>query len=242
MVPGGFEALSEARAARARLLAERYPASRDVLSFVAEIAALQGAVATRAASFEALVGLREPLLAVVRMSGPEALRTAADGLDDSALRAALIAYRDRSDTSSLRSFFARVLLQTFAAASPSGAAAGERSCPRCGHRPQVGVLRAQGHGNALSLVCSLCLHEWPFGRGQCAACGAESTSLAYYTADELPHLRVHACDSCKRYLHAVDLAAEPDAIADVDELVALPLDVWARERDYAKLQPNLAGI
>jgi len=29
---------------------------------------------------------------------------------------------------------------------------------------------------------------------------------------------------------------------EVDELTALPLDVWARERGYEKLQPNLAGI
>ena len=43
-------------------------------------------------------------------------------------------------------------------------------------------------------------------------------------------------------MHHVDLGKEIQAVADVDEVAALPLDVWALERGYQKLQPNLVGI
>ena len=34
----------------------------------------------------------------------------------------------------------------------------------------------------------------------------------------------------------------PEAIADVDEIAALPLDVWAAQNGYQKLVRNLVGI
>ncbi len=116
-------------------------------------------------------------------------------------------------------------------------------CPRCGHLPQSGALRPQGEGSAMTLVCSLCLHEWPFRRGRCVACGEESEkNMSYYTAPGFDHLHIQACDTCRTYHHAIDLSKDPAAIPEVDELTALPLDIWAREQGYQKLHPNLAGI
>jgi FdhE protein len=57
-----------------------------------------------------------------------------------------------------------------------------------------------------------------------------------------PHVRVDACDSCHRYLLSIDLAADPAAVPIVDELAALPLDLYARERGYSKIIPNLMGF
>lgn len=57
-----------------------------------------------------------------------------------------------------------------------------------------------------------------------------------------PHLRVEACDSCRHYIKAVDLTLSGLAIPEVDELAAIPLDLWARENDYIKLQPNILGF
>jgi FdhE protein len=53
---------------------------------------------------------------------------------------------------------------------------------------------------------------------------------------------VRTCESCRRYLHLVRLDVEPEAIPEVDEMAALSLDVWARERGYEKIFPNLVGI
>jgi formate dehydrogenase maturation protein FdhE len=43
-------------------------------------------------------------------------------------------------------------------------------------------------------------------------------------------------------LQLVDLSRDPAAIPDVDELAGLPLDLWAQERGYRKIHPNLAGL
>jgi FdhE protein len=88
-------------------------------------------------------------------------------------------------------------------------------------------------------VCSLCFHEWPASRDRCSGCGGE---VAFHEASELPQLRVRTCESCRRYLHLVRLDVEPEAIPEVDEIEGLSLDVWARERGYEKIFPNLVGI
>jgi len=53
---------------------------------------------------------------------------------------------------------------------------------------------------------------------------------------------VDACDTCKRYLKTVDLTRLGLAVPLVDEVAGAPLDVWARERGYEKLELNLVGL
>ena len=117
------------------------------------------------------------------------------------------------------------------------------NCPLCGSRPIIGVLRPEGEGGRKSLVCMLCAHEWPFRRIFCPSCGEESElRMAVYIAPEFDHVRVDACESCKTYLKTVDLTKTGLAVPVVDELAAIPLDLWAQERGYIKLQRNLLGI
>ncbi len=226
------------------MLAESHPATRQALEFYAEIAAFQAGVST-ATPLDSRAGL---VNLVIRIA-PDPLKAAARCFDAAAGEIALEAYRQTEDTESPRSFFARVLLGPAAAAgtgnSSASAATGDSvdHCPRCGHAPQVCCSRTHGDGTALSLICSLCLAEWEFPRARCAACGqTDDTQLAWYGTDKLPQLQVRACLSCNRYLHVVSLAADPRAVADVDEIAALPLDLWASERGYHKLRPNLVGI
>jgi formate dehydrogenase maturation protein FdhE len=40
----------------------------------------------------------------------------------------------------------------------------------------------------------------------------------------------------------VDLLADPAAVPLVDEMSALPLDLYAREKGFAKITPNLMGF
>jgi len=116
-------------------------------------------------------------------------------------------------------------------------------CPLCSAKPVVGVLRPEGDGGKRSLICSLCSTEWPFGRILCPACGEENVEkLAVYTASQFPYVRVEACDTCRRYIKTVDLTKNGHAVPLVDELATIPLNLWAKERDYTKLQPNLLGL
>jgi FdhE protein len=57
-----------------------------------------------------------------------------------------------------------------------------------------------------------------------------------------PHIRIEGCDTCRRYLLSVDIAADSAAVPVVDELAALPLDLYARERGFSKIIPNLMGF
>jgi FdhE protein len=116
------------------------------------------------------------------------------------------------------------------------------TCPLCGGRPIVGVLRPQGDGAKKSLVCMLCAHEWPFRRIYCPACGEErEPQMAFYSAPEIAHVRVDVCDTCHTYIKSIDLTKTGLPVPVVDELATIPLDLWAREHGYEKLQINLLG-
>ena len=116
-------------------------------------------------------------------------------------------------------------------------------CPFCSGKPIVGVLRPEGDGAKRSLICSMCATEWTYGRIICPACGEEAVEkLAIYTTSQFDHVRVEACDTCRRYIKTVDLTKDGHAVPVVDELATMPLNLWAQEHGYVKLQANLLGI
>jgi FdhE protein len=117
------------------------------------------------------------------------------------------------------------------------------TCPFCGAKPLVGVLRPEGDGAKRFLICSLCATEWPFRRILCPGCGEEAVNkLAVYTADDFTHVRVEGCDTCQHYIKTVDLTKNGRAVPIVDELATIPLNLWAQEHGYVKLRTNLLGI
>ena len=59
--------------------------------------------------------------------------------------------------------------------------------------------------------------------------------------EQLPHLRIDACERCKRFIVSVDARLEGHAVPVVDELAALPLDIAAAKRGFTKVTPNLMG-
>ena len=117
-----------------------------------------------------------------------------------------------------------------------------RLCPLCGSRPLLGVLHPEGDGGKRFLLCSFCLQEWEFRRILCPTCGEEAEDkLPVYIAEDSPHIRVEACDTCKFYLRTIDLTKDGNAIPLVDDLAAIPHTLWANEQGYSRLQPNLLG-
>jgi len=57
-----------------------------------------------------------------------------------------------------------------------------------------------------------------------------------------PHLRIAACATCRRYLIEVDMERDARAVPEVDELAALPLDLYAADEGLTKVTPNLMGF
>lgn len=144
-------------------------------------------------------------------------------------------------------FINRVLAQPGAedaARSAAVSSSGENpACPCCGERPVVAVLRPEGDGGKRSLVCSLCSTEWNFRRLLCPKCGEEDQhKLPVYTAEQYPYVRIESCDTCRTYLKSIDMTRNGLAVPEVDELASVPLDLWAAENNYTKLQPNLFGL
>ena len=121
------------------------------------------------------------------------------------------------------------------------------------------------------LLCARCHNAWGYARMTCPGCGEKaSSSLPIFNEEGtvsgergsvvrglegrlgdqakanskavFPHIRIEGCESCKRYLLGVDLLAEPAAVPLVDEISALPLDLYARDKGFSKLTPNLMGF
>lgn len=145
-------------------------------------------------------------------------------------------------------FFAKSFLQPYGqlVANRSEATADENRCPFCGGRPQLSFLQnkeAGAESGNRDLMCAKCLSTWPFRRVVCANCGEEDPArLGYFQTTAIDHVRIEACDTCKHYLKGVDLTRLGIAQPLVDEVAAAPLDLWAVEHGYTKIELNLIGL
>ena len=194
------------------------------------------------------------LLGAVEANGPDKLASQAKTLleaSESDLDEMLIEHwRTPSDLH----FFAKAFLQPYASwlreigvePADRNLKSGENRCPFCCGKPQVSVLQIKetsSESGGRDLVCSLCLMTWPFRRVVCAGCGEENPArMGYYHSSEYDYVRVEACDTCKHYIKAVDLTRFGYAVPLVDDVAAAPLDLWAREHGYTKIELNLIGI
>jgi len=107
----------------------------------------------------------------------------------------------------------------------------------------LGILRPLGEGGQRSLLCSFCLAEWEFRRIVCPGCGEENhAKLPVYTAEQLKHVRVEACDSCRTYIKTVDMTTNGRAEPIVDEMAAIPLDLWRTSRDTQSCNPTCCSF
>lgn len=252
---------------RAEFLATEASGSRELLAFYAQLVRAQAEIyeTFRSRKDWAPSGELAHDVAVVQSSmmgllecvarhGPESLAEDAKILlatEPSVVTLELLDYwRNPSDTQ----FFAKAVLQPYALwlaetrTSPAGRelAGGERTCPFCGGKPQVSFLQSKESGaesGNRDLLCATCLCSWEFRRVVCANCGEERpTKLGYFHSPEFDYVRIEACDTCQHYIKGIDLTRLGHAVPLVDEIFAAPLDLWAREHGYTKIELNLVGL
>jgi FdhE protein len=258
-----------ARIERAEELAQKHAFAAEVLRFYGFIARFQGELFSRLSDRTAelpancspsgelpnwlLGGPFQQFLARLRNHAPAKVADRARSLENGPAEVRMLLLNNfwnglHPQRQEVDEFIARSYLQPYAGflrgrAEFPQAKHTSTLCPFCGRRPGVGVLRPLGEGGQRSLICSLCLAEWPFRRILCPGCGEENhEKLPVFTAAELAHVRVEGCDSCKTYLKTVDLTRYGLAEPVVDEIAAVPLDLWAQEHGYTKLQANLMQI
>jgi FdhE protein len=258
------------RIQRAIDLAEKHPGIAEVLGFYRRILEFQKGLydeiaAWRTPALDIASPFREQLdvelaarhlpglVALVERSGPSKLAQEAAKIGNASpeqrrqMLNDFLSARDGDDAGP-SSFFARVVFQPLAenlAAAQATQLAGFSGsvCPVCGARPQVAVLHPEGDGGKRFLVCSFCVTEWEFRRILCPTCGEEDyQKLPRYSADDLPAVRVEACDTCKHYLKSMDMTVDGLAVPLVDEIATAPLDLRAAEQGYKKISSNLMGF
>ena len=146
-----------------------------------------------------------------------------------------------------------------------------RHCPECGGPPQLSYSAPAPEDLATGrrfLGCGRCGASWGYARMTCAGCGEDSSGNLPIFSEEgtasgergsivrglqgpstdghapaiFVHMRVEACESCHHYLIGIDTTSDPHAVPAVDELAAIPLDLYARERGFTKITPNLMGF
>lgn len=120
-------------------------------------------------------------------------------------------------------------------------------CPGCGGLPQLAYLEPSGDPLLTAprqLLCSRCSRSWALPRLVCAGCGSDDSAAQpiFADAERLPGVRADACERCHRYLLTVEVNKDPRAVPVVDEIAALPLDLYVQERGFAKITANLMGI
>lgn len=228
-----------------------------------EVGALAGWAATR---------VLPRIVEVTAKAGPEPLATASRTLlEERAAADPLAAWLAGDDLSPVPRYLARASLRAPVEAleapltrdrSPSEA----RRCPRCGGPPQLSYRAHSDDGLVTGhrhLVCARCWASWSYAASACASCGETAGARRTVYAERrerpvvgrgdavgssrdgapmFPHLRIESCESCSRYLIDVDLGRDPRAVPEVDELAALPLDLYAAERGLTKITANLMGF
>jgi FdhE protein len=257
------------RIERAEELAERNPWAGEVLGFYRRILAFQkeiyengerskGPDLTAATDLRTSINLDRAtdsfsgLLTIVQAHGPAKLVEDAGrlrNLSQPQVRHLLEQFLASADPPpDSESFFARIVLQPEAerlaqVREPQAEGVAGNRCPYCDSRPQLAVIRPEGDGGKRFLLCSRCQSEWEFRRILCPVCGEENhEKLPRYSAEGILAVRVEACDTCKSYLKSVDLTVDGLAVPVVDDVATAPLDLWAVEHDYRKIEPNIMGF
>jgi formate dehydrogenase maturation protein FdhE len=231
---------------RALHLAQDHPGSAELLLFAAGLLKAQSSV--RAAELSAVPPAARPVLEYCARKGPPELaadaRKALSGGFDERIRA----YWETGEYD----YLARAALAPYArmlreiGQSPGRGVSG--TCVFCGGGAWVSSRKippgpGTGEGAMRLLHCALCAFTWQVGRIRCPSCGEEDPEkLPSYTAPQHAGVRIEACETCKTYVKSIDLTFDARRVPEIDELLALSLDLWAVEQGYRRLEPGLAGL
>lgn len=257
----------ESRIDRAEHLANNDESVEDILKFYSALLREQKKIydyltsnvdLLPTGSFEedlkSILGLMPEFLRAVESTGPPPLADEARNLlsatENDLTRILIKQWRNPNDTN----FFAKAFIQPYAQRlaesniQPEDKAISTRDvhCPFCGGAPQLSFLvnpDTGGDTGNRDLLCSICLSSWSFRRVVCANCNEENPEkIGYYQSPEYDHVRIEACDTCKHYLKGIDLTKSGHAIPLIDEVAAAPLDLWAQQHGYTKIELNLIGL
>jgi hypothetical protein len=101
-------------------------------------------------------------------------------------------------------------------------------CPVCGGKPGFGLVSREGDHN---LFCPRCHALWPYRFTACPFCDSDRSFVFYPCTSEA--YRLYVCNSCHRYLKAVDLRhVEGEIIPAVERILTVWLDLAAQQEGF----------
>jgi formate dehydrogenase maturation protein FdhE len=252
----------EKRASRAEALARETAAAREPLMFVAALCRAQAAAArdleaqrftgTLVDDAAAALPAMRRVLHTIGDRAPEQLADEARARreeDEEVAGTRLLVYW-RGDLHSSEDYLSRAMLQPYFEVLRARNIAPDRvhargHCPFCGGAPMIGARRSMPETDTGQriLVCALCGNEWAFNRVCCPSCFEEvPEKLPVYSSDAHPHVRIEACETCRRYVKSIDLTKDARPIPAIDDLASIAMDLWAMEEGLTRIEPGLAGI
>jgi FdhE protein len=254
------------RRERAAELAERYPHAADMLRLYRALTVVQETAlevipspargggqggGSRDIAELAARKILPGIIDVTVEAGPRALRDGVISVFCSADLVNLVQrWLDQESLTPFETYLARAsaspLLEALAKSRSPVQDPLPHHCPACGGLPQLSYFAVSGEALVSGpryLVCSRCATNWIFSRMTCAGCGETTgTKLPIFQEQErFPSIRVDGCQTCRKYLLTFDLRRDTRAVPVVDEIAALPLDLYARDQGLTKITPNLMG-
>ncbi len=231
---------------RAQQLAEKHPGAAELLRFAAGLLKAQASV--RAGDLASVARAARPVLEYCARSGPAELAADARSALDSGFDERVRAYWETGEFDYLARAALAPWVRTMRETGMSVDRAVKGACVYCGGGAWISSRRippgpGTGEGAIRMLHCALCAFSWQIARIHCASCGeGDPDRLPVFTAPQHPGVRIEACETCKTYVKSIDLTLDLRRVPEIDELVALSLDLWAGEKGYQRLEPGLAGL
>ena len=116
------------------------------------------------------------------------------------------------------------------------------TCPFCSGEPTFGFLKSDDETqNYLMLECSRCGNAWRYYRVQCVFCGEEDPSkLEIFKSDKYGNAGLQYCKTCGNYLKIIDLRNNQALIPEIEDILAIPLDIWIHKNMPLEISANMS--
>ena len=256
----------ERRSKRAEQLSADAPATREPLLFAAALCREQSTVALSieeahlsrpltgrlAEDVGRVLPLLSPVVRLAAEHGPTELAEHARNRvdEDPTVASSRLSSLWSGEANAREDYLSRAMLRPYVEVLRAYGVSPDRLhrqgyCPFCGGAPAVSSRREMPDSNAAArmLQCGMCGCDWNAVRAICPACAeGDPQKLPIFTSDAYPSMRIEACETCRRYVKSVDLTADARMIPEIDELLALSLDLWAIDEGFTRIEPGLAGL
>ena len=240
-------------------LSRKHPEAASLLDFLVPVLETQRKIASsplplssiRDAALPSWIASLREMAAKCAAHGTPAIIAAANrlqNLDDKAISAVLFSFINHEELEAAERLVVMSFLGGATAELPALQQYDERGwlkpvCPVCGMPPVASLISDVDEIEGCRLLyCGVCHASWHFNRTTCHQCGTnDDHQFDYFHPDGDMSVVIHACRNCMGYLKSIDMRNYSMMVPEVLDTATLSLDLYAREKGFAKVFPNMFG-